>query len=297
MKSRKNGVAVGLVFAGLSLTSVTAFAEDSVVNTQTSSSSAEKSFYDTLLEKGALNYWGYYTGASINNLGNGYQPNVDGSNGSPQSIESIITAGYKFTPTLMVGVTPHFNFLPALGPDSWGSGHIQMLDPSVFIQQTNFAVVRGVKFTGILFGTPAMAARDKLKRDGNAFAFTPTLINSYTVPSTQLTLGLFSFLRFYIPGSDTPDTTNTYRIVVCPNATYQLSKTVTATLWVDLVSAYRRGGTHYFGGLDLGPTDIQPGINWAITPNVSINPQLNIYPSNMTIASTSFQAILTAKAL
>ena len=42
--------------------------------------------------------------------------------------------------------------------------------------------------------------------------------------------------------------------------------------------------------------DIEPGINWDITPNISVNPYLNIYPNSLTMNATSINMILTAKA-
>jgi hypothetical protein len=41
--------------------------------------------------------------------------------------------------------------------------------------------------------------------------------------------------------------------------------------------------------------DLEPGINWDVNRYLSVNPILNIYPSNLTLASTSIQAVLIGK--
>jgi hypothetical protein len=41
--------------------------------------------------------------------------------------------------------------------------------------------------------------------------------------------------------------------------------------------------------------DIEPGVNWDVTPFLSLNPFLNIYPGKMTMSATSLQMVLAGK--
>jgi hypothetical protein len=123
-------------------------------------------------------------------------------------------------------------------------------------------------------------------------------IASYDVPKTRLNLSVYSYLAAYLPSAGTPATARTYRVVVAPYGSYSFTDNFQATVWVDLLDARRHGQSHFFGGLgdNLQDIDIEPGFNWDINKYVSVNPFLNIYPKNPTLASTSFQLAVSARA-
>ena len=69
-----------------------------------------------------------------------------------------------------------------------------------------------------------------------------------------------------------------------------------ATLWVDLIQAKHFKGLGGPLNMTNDPWDIEPGISWDITRYLTLNPIINIYPSTPTLAATSLQAVLIAKA-
>jgi hypothetical protein len=255
------------------------------------------SFYEKLSKSAVVNYFGLYRGSPLSDLGNARQPtpsgNLDPSN--PQSIENLVTIGYKIKPDLIAGVVGHFLYFPLGNPVGAGQD-IQMLDPMLLIQKNNLIKLGGFSLNGkVTFYLP-LTSGDTLQKVKLATAISPTLTAKYDVPNTQLTLAAYGYLRLYIPRTDAGDSALTYKLYLAPNMSYQLSQTVAATLWVDLLSAARYRGTPLLGGMVTDTVDIQPGISWDITKSITINPILNIYPSNPSLAATSIQAYISARA-
>lgn len=290
-RTGRNAVLCGLAI----ITTQVAFAEvDPNGQTQTSAQST----YERIGEKTILNYFGVYRGGSINDPGNGLTPNAKGvlDNSSPQSIENLLTLGYKFNPETNLALIGHFYYYPGLKPDGSSAG-FQNYDPTIQFEKKNIINRNGFKLTGRLGVELPLSGYDRPVQDGDLTAITATSVFSYDVPKTNLTLGVFAYLRGYIPGADVKDSARSYKIYAAPNLNYQISQKVAATLWIDLLQLTRNGNSPGFiGGMTNDYMDIEPGISWDITKNISINPYFNIYPSSLTLKATSFQATLIARA-
>ncbi|MEO5969610.1 MAG: hypothetical protein ABIQ95_06755 [Bdellovibrionia bacterium] len=260
---------------------------------------AEENFslYEKVSRSAVLNYTGLYKGSPLNDLGNSRQPTSAGDIdlSSPQSVESLLTIGYKVKPDVVVGVVGHFLYFPVGNPVGTGQ-NMQMLDPMLLVQKNNLINSGGFRLHGKVLVYLPLTANDTLRRNKLATAISPTLTASYDVPNTPLTLAAYGFVRGYVPTGEEGDGALTYKLYFAPNLSYQLSKTVAATLWVDLISASRFRGTPFLTGMGTDTVDVQPGISWDITKSININPVLNIYPSNPTLASTSIQAYVSARA-
>ncbi len=258
---------------------------------------ARPTLYDKIVEKAALSYFGIYRGGGLNDLGNSANPTVSGNPDptSPQGIENLITTGYKLDQNRMIGVITHFSYYPFLSPQG-SDRRFQMLDPILMLSQANIINKKGFKLSTRLNIFLPLSKDDILLQQNLAAAISPTLILNYDVPGSSLSLGIYSYLRGYIPTQNSAVNALSYKIYVAPNASYQISKTVAATLWVDVIQAVRTQNTGFISGIQNTPVDIEPGINWDITKNISINPIINIYPGNPTLAATSLQAIIIAKA-
>jgi hypothetical protein len=141
-----------------------------------------------------------------------------------------------------------------------------------------------------------MSKYDTLVSNGLATAITAVFNARHEALMSNLTVGVYSYVRAYIPTSDTHANAPSNTVVAAPYGNFQVNDRLAVTLWVDLLSVTRNYGTGFFSGLKTGVVDIEPGISWDITKNITINPFLNIYPSNPTLASTSIQASIIAKA-
>jgi hypothetical protein len=281
----------------LGLTALAAQGAFAEVDPNSQSQANSKTLYERVAEKGILNYFGVYRGAGLNDPGNGFTPLPDGTldASSPQSIENVVTAGYKFNKDTSLAILAHFYYYPGPKPANTSSG-FQNLDPIIQFEQKNLINSNGLKLTGRLWFEIPVSSYDRPLPANNLTAITTTGILSYDVGKTGLTVGLWGYLRGYIASASTPDTARSYKIYLAPNVNYQFSKKVAATLWVDLIQATRNGNTGFISGMTNDNMDVQPGINWDITKNISLNPYFNIYPGNLTLKATSFQANLSARA-
>jgi len=262
-----------------------------------STEAPQPSLYDKIAEKAALSYYGIYRGPSVSDIGNSHQPLFNGQTdpNSPQSIENLLTTGYRFDKDLSAGVITHFYYFPIGNPTGAGQD-IQMLDPILYLSRTNWVDRGNFKVKGLFYLAPGISKNDILKQQHLAMSFGPALSATYDVPNTGLTLGLYSYIRGYVPTSAANGDSRSYYLYAAPNLNYVLTKTLSATLWVDLIQAQRTLGTGFFSGLTNFESDIEPGINWDVNKYLSLNPVLNIYPGNLTLAATSLQAYIIAKA-
>jgi hypothetical protein len=267
------------------------------------------SSYDSLKKVLEVTYFGDYRGGSAGQYGTGVQPTVGGNpdDTSPQGIENFITTGYKFAPNWMVGVTTHFFYntqdsvgpaLPSGNNQNINSG-MEMLNPMFVLTKTKLIDNGNFKLKGYLYAQVPLSQYDYISVPGRdmATAIQPTANMTYDIPGTRWTLGTYSYITGYIPTSSTPSGLRTYKFYAAPYVNYQMTATVAATLWVDLLQITRAQGTPFIDGMSNYTADVEPGINWDVIPGaLSLNPMLNIYPGHATLASTSFQMVVVGKA-
>lgn len=289
-----------LLAAGLILTCATAFADtNDAPPANASETVTAPSLWNQIQDKAALTYFGIYRGASVNNPGAAYQPTTTGALDptNPQDLESYVTTGYKINPDLMVGVTTHFFYTPlSMGISTANSDNLEMLDPSLVISKANLIDWNGIKVKGLFYVELPVSKFDILQQHGQATSLSPTVVVSYDVPHTKLSLGYYGYITGYLGGTD-QDTGSyrSYKIYGAPNASYQLTDTLSATMWVDLLQITRNSGTGFVSGMSNYTMDIEPGINWEFIKNFNFNPIVNIYPGNASLAATSFQAVIIGK--
>lgn len=234
----------------------------------------------------ALSYYGVYYGPSLGQR-NDYTPSYDGSSGDVQNLDGIITAGYRvskkflagvavplvYVPYRDKGVTMNNLFLKLANSEFWKNGRSKMGLSSRFYLPTN----GDSRKSGFVTGA-------RIEQN-----FT------YDLKKAPVTLGLYTYEKalFYnaTATSGTPLT-----LYAAPYLNYQFSKRVAATLWVDLVQLTQAKGKS-FSEMQNAPVDIEPGINWDVTDNLSLNPYLNLFPGNMTADSSSLGLIVSAKVM
>lgn len=271
-----------------------------LADTNTSIANPKPAIAPGLLDNYTLTYFGVYRGASVNDPGNQYQPNLNGTldTDHTQSMENYITAGYKLDKDTTVGVSAHFYYAPNGMPETLSNSSLEMLDPSLVIGRANMIKAGTFSMTGKVFMDLPLSQYDTARKNGFLTSFSPTGIFNYDVPGTKLSIGMYDYLSLYVPGPNTPDAHRVYKFYVAPTANYQLTKTVAATLWVDLIQGTHNTQTNMMlTAMHNEEGDIEPGINWEFLPGYNFNPQVNIYPSNPTLNATSFQAVVTGKFL
>ncbi len=281
------------------LATAPAFADDSSATAGVSEAQSP-SVLDKLSKKAALTYFGVARGAGLNDLGNKYQPAADGTldTTSTQGLESVVTTGYRLNQDTLVGGNVHFFYSP-VGNPTGGDKNFEWMDPSLLVSRANLIKVGGLSVKGILSATLPSSQYDYLKKHVMATALTNTYNLNYDVPDSTWSLGLYGYVTAYVPGATPTATYRDYKVYVAPNANWQFSKKVAATMWVDLIQATRANTVNgsILHGLRNTDMDIEPGISWEFAKGWSVNPMINIYPRSLTMAASSIQAVIAGKAL
>ena len=241
----------------------------------------------SLKERLSLNYWGAYYGPSLGGASD-YTPAYDGSPGDVQYLDGVITAGYRPTKTTLIGIGIPQIYTPFRENKGIDTGNLfARLSDSDFIHRGRFKVGLG----GRIYAPTNSDSRKAGFVTGVRFEQNMT----YDVRGAPLTLGLFAYERpYFYNGSATKG--NPLTLYAAPYANYQLSQRVAATLWIDLIQLKQAKGQS-LADMNNAPVDIQPGINWDVNDNLSLNPYLNLYPGNLTVDSSSVGLIVSAKVL
>ena len=265
-------ISLGLLAVTASLVSAVALAETTTttsIPTPSSSGTSTTSLKsETALDHIGVTYFGIFSGPSVGTP-NRFQPDSQGALDptSPQQLESFLTTGYKWdNGNKLVGAVADFIYTPFNGQD------LMMKDPAFKIGDKKLWTLGGVTDNADLrIFAPTSAAAVKGKE---ITAFQTLHIVSYDVPHSRLSLGTYfvAKLSLYQDGGSG----KAFQLYLGPNASYQLSKTVQATLLYEVNAKHMYGSNVGFWDMSRDGTDLEPGINWDITPNFSINPFLNI---------------------
>lgn len=277
MKSTKSTMTrLAMIIAALNVISSVSRADISEASTTVTSA-------PSLLDKTYFNYWGNYGGPSITHPSS-LQPNSKGviDPTAPQEMDTMLVLGYKISENVSVGPFVEFHYRPVFGQD------IQMNEPALMVRDRKLFASSRLVFGGdfLLF---APAASPWSRQTDFLTGAEAIHITTYTIGN--LTLGLYGFVRGNAFGSFEPGTSQyDLRIYAAPNLSYNLSSKVQFTVWNDLISLRHFLGT---SGLTNDPIDVEPGINWNVTPYFSINPYINIFSDTPTLNAMYIGMVLT----
>lgn len=250
-----------------------------------------------LVDKLILTYFGAYYGPSLTNptaRTNGTAGLVDGGSRS-QFLDSTVTGGVRLTPTLNLVGNYRFRYRPVLIEGTKETTY-ENRDPWISLIAPKLLNFRGVNVWADLRFIFPLTTSDLIMGAARL-----TQITSYDVPKTRLSVGLFTFQRAnFLTDAGAAGQFENFDFNVSPFASYQLTSTLSATLWTDVVQA-----TYSTVGADEGVpegwandyADICVGIGWDITPRINFNPMFIMYPANPTIDNTTISAQLSARIL
>ena len=94
--------------------------------------------------------------------------------------------------------------------------------------------------------------------------------STYDVPGTRLQLGLYTYIRQNI-FSESAAAGYSLKLYARPYLNYQMTSTLAATVWTDLIQLSQARADRFLS-MTNAPIDIEPGINWDVTPSISLNP-------------------------
>jgi len=243
----------------------------------------------SLLDHFTSSYVGIYTGGSLSKPGQSFSPDTDGNPDPtmPQQMENLLGVFYKLSPTAKVGAQAHFFYSPV------DNKNITMMDPLLQINDSALIVSGNFKLGGYTRAyLPATAeSTDKGRILQMRFFLNP----NYDVPGTRISLGAYSYAQpaaFKSSGTGT-----TFLGYLGPYVNYQLTPTVAISALYEMAASHKKNKDG-FTDLDNAGTDFEPGVSWDITPNLTLNPYLNIYTGNrITSDNTSINLLIIGKLL
>lgn len=255
---------------------------------ETSTTSVE-AVQPSLTDKIELNLWSNTHGPSIGTpnslipVATGVAPKGSDSTSYQDIVyaENVITTGWKFTPEKSAEFnTDIFTY--------FGQGkNPELVNSYASIRDRKLFKTAGINHDVMLRMYVPTAVHQAYQVPGLITA--PALVDNATYDVGNWTLGLWQRYRWYFT---TSASSIQWTIDWAPNANWQFSKKVAATLWIDAIQLSQKKGS----GVINQYMDIEPGINWDITPKIAVNPYLNLYPQSLTANATSINVLLTAHA-
>ena len=234
-------------------------------------------------------YIGLFGGGALSDLGGSYSPGPNGkpNTATPQQLENYVGASYKISDTLKVGPRAHFYYSPVQGKN------ITMFDPLLQITNTDLYSRGNFKLSG--YARAYLPVTAESTDSGRQIQFRFLLNPNYDVPHTRLTIGAYTYAQ---PASFSrfDDKNTTFTAYFAPYLNYQLTRTVAITSLYEMaaVRMQRQGGG--LADFNNGGTDFEPGVNWDVSPNLSLNPYLNFYTGNqVSMDSTSINMLIVGK--
>ena len=225
-----------------------------------------------------LNYFGIFFGPSLQSP-TSYQPDGYGipDKDRPIVFRNFLNLGYNLTDELAVGGTFYWTWQPVLGHQ----GLVQ--DPFLKVSHNSIFRFGDLNLYGDLrVHFPA----SQWSRDNNMqFGVQSVQALTYSVGSTNLLLGLVASVRADSYGDRSFG--NDMEFYLAPNVNYQITQTLAFTLLYEFF-ANKGEGLQSYGFRGYG-SDIEPGLAWDATPQLTLNPYLHLPVSgSVSLNSTSF---------
>jgi hypothetical protein len=254
----------------------------------------------SIADKMIFKYYGTYSGPSI---GNPNEFTIDGGSmtaGEVQYIDSIFTLGYKINDKLNFLANYRFMLRPIFMMTNEVEGAAAPFiyrnrDPWLSLQAPKLLTAGNLNVAAEIRGYIPATTHKKIM---GAIRLNQT--TTYDVPKTRLTLGVYTIqLANMLTDVGSAGEKENIFLDVSPFANYQLTPTLAATFWTDVIQATYAtvGGKSLPQGWANAAIPMYVGVGWDVTPNVNLNPQLTIYPATATLNSTVVGAILSAKLL
>lgn len=259
----------------------------SAAGTSTTAPEVKTTLTSSLKERIALNYWGVFAGPSLSrSISPRFNPSISGEPGDPIGVDGYITAGYRPAKNLMVGLGVPFLYQP-VDPSE------KLIMKDLFVRFSRKKLISYGKLNMSL-GARVFLPTTQVARD-RAFTGGLRVEQDTTYDITdRLQLATYTFFRGNVYGEQANGAGNPLTIYAAPYLTYKMSNSLSLTLWCDLIQ-YK--STRNKEPMKNDPVDIQPGISWDVTENISLNPYVNFYPGNLSWESSSVGMILSATAL
>jgi len=244
-----------------------------------------------LSKKIAITYFGQVSSTSIGSPSRFIPDNFNAKGPDTINLYSSLAVGYKFQDDLALKLANRFEYRPIGTTAATGMGRnptnsngmdLHLLNHRIFLEKANLINNHG-------FNTKATAGfelpTETKSREISGMIISPrvTLSNNYTLPGSRWSFGLNLVLQeyFYTDNKSQPD----WEPYMDPNVSYKITEKLSATAeWEGYGQHTRNAATtdwHQDG------TDFHIGVAYDITPDLSVNPYLQLLPGGRINMDTS----------
>lgn len=258
-------------------------------NTSTTTTAAT---VPSVVDRMIFSYYGVYSGPSITNP---TEATIDGGTLTEvQNLDSTLTGGYKIKENLRLTFNHRFVIKPTLWMNEQQGGY-RNRDPWITLANPALVHTGGLNVSAdIRAYIPAVSSARMM----GAIRLTQT--TTYDIPKTRLSLGIYTIERAnMLTDVGAAGDMENFFLDFSPFANYQLTPTLAATFWADVVQATYStvGGPKLAQGWANAQIPVYFGVGWDITPSVNLNPQFTVFPATATLETTTVGAVLSARLL
>ena len=236
---------------------IAAIAGNSTVNGTAGPSSALSNF--------GFSYFGNFHGGTLHALDSSYTVDRNGKLSKAYGInfDSSVTAAYMFSPSIGLGPEVPFLLVPVRG-----KGFIL---GDVGLKAFNKKTVTDGGFTLATNLSIQAPTSDASQARHMSFAVKTTPSARYAFSHSRFGVGTFTEAKAYIGVIRD----KTFKLWAAPYVNYQLSPKISANLLYEMEAHHDVGQAGV--GFNNYQTDLQPGIVWIVTPQVFVNPYVQIF--------------------
>jgi hypothetical protein len=106
-----------------------------------------------------------------------------------------------------------------------------------------------------------------------------------------LSLGINTIERYNFLKSTAVGKKADMNFSLSPFGNYQMTPTLAATLWSDVIQYNHVADMPTQNGLP----NLALGVGWDVTKNINLNPSINLFPTELSLDKTYFGLIISAK--
>jgi hypothetical protein len=231
-----------------------------------------------------VNYFGIFYGPGVSSPSS-FQPDPNGQPdpNRPLLYKNFLGVGYRVTNEIAITPTAYWQWIPVRG----GSYAIQ--DPYVKISHNALISNGGFNLYGdVRYHVPISDYSRSVDSKGG---LQTVEVATYTPEASRWTFGMFGSARANFYGKQGAAAGNDVELYVGPNVSYQIAPTLAGVILYEYNLNHAYGDPN--GALKDDGYDVQPGLNWDITPTVLFNPYVNIYPTSANLKSTSLGFLIS----
>ncbi|MEO5969265.1 MAG: hypothetical protein ABIQ95_05010 [Bdellovibrionia bacterium] len=217
------------------------------------------------LQKFNLSFLAIFYGPSLKDPSRS-QPNLSGDPDPdrPVNLRNFINLGYNLSDRLAITGTVYGTLQPFL------QQKLVIQDP--FIRVSDNSLFNSGPFNlyadfRVYFGVSSVS-----RQSDQYFGIQTVEVATFAIPDSHFSLGTYGAVRSNVFGKHGYG--YDLELYLGPHINYQVSPTVLATLLYEMRGAHVFGAK--FGNMINDGTDLQPGLTWDVTPQLMLNPYLNV---------------------